>query len=278
MLATLKLKKILDNKHKALKEVKKIQFIRYYRQTQKVKNHENARIIQRFIKEKLRKYFDKRDLIKKGVDSFNLYIKKQILKNIKDKAKDNYMKYVLKNGINRQENANQDLLRNTINKWRNIIPVIKTNEAANKIISLFRTNKSKNILNNYKLRIIKLIKIYENYEEKNNKILYSHFHDWLHRALMIKNNENARIIQRFCRTKMEEHNEKVAKEKLRNLFKKDTKHKLALIMERASRIIGGKGEVVYKALQDILYRNPYEKFIDNLKFLGKVNTLRRIQP
>jgi hypothetical protein len=137
MLATLKLKKILDNKHKALKDVKKIQFIRYYRQTQKVKNHENARIIQRFIKEKLRRYFDKRDLIKKGVDSFNLYIRRQILKIIKDKAKDNYMKYVLKNGINRQENANKELLRNTINKWRKIIPVIKTNEAANKIISLF---------------------------------------------------------------------------------------------------------------------------------------------
>jgi len=50
---------------------------------------------------------------------------------------------------------------------------------------------------------------------------------------------------------MEEHNERVAKEKLRNLFRNDMKHKLAFIMERASRIIGGKGEVVYKALQDI---------------------------
>ena len=78
--------------------------------------------------------------------------------------------------------------------------------------------------------------------------------------------------------KMEEHNEKIAKEKLRNLFTKDTKHKLAYFMERASRIIGGKGEVVYKTLQDILYRNPYDTFINNLKFLGKVNTLRRIQP
>ena len=278
MLASLLLKKIVDNKANALKEVKKVQFIRYYRQTQKVKNNENARIIQRFIKEKLRKYFDKRDLIKKGVDAFNLFIKKQILKNIKDKAKDNYTSYVLKNGINRQEIANKELLRNTLNKWRNLMPIIKANESANKIISLFRANRAKNILNNYKLRIIKLIKIYENYEEKNNKILYSHFHYWLHRALMIKNNENARIIQKFCRMKMDEHNEKVAKEKLRNLFTKDTKHKLAYIMERASRIIGGKGEVVYKTLQDILYRNPYDIFINNLKFLGKVNTLRRIQP
>ena len=278
MMAVLKLNNILNNKEKAIKELKRIQFIRYYRQTQKVKNHENARIIQRFIKEKLRRYFDKRDLIKKGVDTFNLFIKRQILKNLKDKAKDNFTKLVIKIGINRQEIADKESLRNALYKWRNIIPVIKKNEAANRIISVFKANRSKNILNNYRMRIIKLIKIYENYENKNQKILYSHFHDWLHRALMIKNNENARIIQRFCSMKMEEHNEKVAKEKLRDLFKKNTKHKLALIMERASRIIGGKGEVVYKALQDILYRNPYDKFINNMKFLAKVNTLRRIQP
>ena len=278
MLATLILNKILNSKEKALNEVKRSQFIRYYRQAQKIKNDENARIIQKFIKEKLRKYFDKRELVKKGVDAFDIYIKKIILRNIRDKAKDNYTKNVLRNGIVRQENANKDLLRNTFNKWRNLMPIIKEHEAANKIISLFKTNKSKNILNNLRMRIIKMIKIYQNYEDKNNKILYSHFHDWLHRALMIKNNENARIIQRFCRMKMEEHNEKVAKEKLKNLFKKDTKHKLALIMERASRIIGGKGEVVYKALQDILYRNPYDKFINRLKFLSKVNTLRKVQP
>ena len=278
MMAVLKLNNILNNKEKALNELKRIQFIRYYRQTQKVKNNENARIIQRFIKEKLRRYFDKRDLIKKGVDAFNLYLKRQVLNNLKDKAKDNFTKLILEIGVKRQEIADKESLRNAFNKWRNLMPVIRKNEAANRIISLFRTNRSKNILNNYRMRIIKLIKIYENYENKNQKILYTHFHDWLRRALMIKNNENARIIQRFCRMKMDEHNEKVAKEKLRDLFKKDTKHKLALIMERASRIIGGKGEVVYKALQDILYRNPYDKFINNLKFLAKVNTLRRVQP
>ena len=43
-----------------------MQFIRYYRQAQKIKNDENSKIIQKFIKEKLRRYFDKRDLIKKG--------------------------------------------------------------------------------------------------------------------------------------------------------------------------------------------------------------------
>ena len=48
-------------------------------------------------------------------------------------------------------------------------------------------------------------------------------------------------------------------------------------MERSSRIIEGKGEVIYKALQDILYKNPFNKFIDNMKFTAKINTLKKIQ-
>ena len=278
MLAILKLNRILNNKEKAIKDIKKMQFIRYYRQTQKVKNHENARIIQRFIKEKLRKYFDKRELVKKGVDAFNIFMKKKIINILKDKAKDNYTKTVFKNTIIRKEKADNESLRNAFNKWKNLMPILRQHEAANRIINAFRTNQAKDKKNNYRLRIIKLMNIVDNYEDKSKKILYSFFHDWLHRTLVIKNNENARIIQRFCRQKMDELYEKQAKEKLKNLFKKDTKHKLALIMERASRIIGGKGEVVYKALQDILYRNPYDKFINNLKFLGKINTLRNIQP
>lgn len=71
---------------------------------------------------------------------------------------------------------------------------------------------------------------------------------------------------------------RLAMDKLRNLFKRYPLHKLANIMEKSSRIIGGKGEVLYKTLQDILYRNPFNKFIDNLKFAGKVNALRKTQP
>ena len=77
-----------------MNDIKKMQFIRYYRQAQKIKNDENSKIIQKFIKEKLRRYFDKRDLIKKGANIFNLFLKKNIFRNIKDKAKDNYTKNV----------------------------------------------------------------------------------------------------------------------------------------------------------------------------------------
>ena len=49
----------------------------------------------------------------------------------------------------------------------------------------------------------------------------------------------------------------------------------AKVMERSSHTIGGKGEVVYKALQDILYKNPFNKFIDNMKFMLKLIHLKK---
>ena len=95
-----------------------------------MKNGEIARIIQRFIKEESRKYFDKRDLIKKGVHTFNIFIKRKILNNLKDIAKDTYTKNAIKNTILSQENANNESIRNTFNKWRNLLPELKKDNAA----------------------------------------------------------------------------------------------------------------------------------------------------
>ena len=148
MLATLKLANIFKNKEKALNDIKKLQFLRYYRQAQKIKNNENAKIIQKFIKEKLRKYFNKKDLIKKGANLFNTFLRKKVFQNLKDKAKDNYTKLILTKRISKQKDVNNKILSEALNKWRNIIPLLKQNEAANKIIYLLRANKSKNIKNN----------------------------------------------------------------------------------------------------------------------------------
>ena len=118
-----------------------------------MKNDENARIIHRFIKEKLRKYFDKRDLIKIGVHTFNIFTKRKILNNLRDIAKDTYTKNVIKNTILSQENANNETLRNTFNKWRNLLPELKKDNAVNKILNIFRVNKSKNVKNNLKTEL-----------------------------------------------------------------------------------------------------------------------------
>ena len=278
MKLTLKMRKLIEKKEKDIDYIKKMNLRRFHRNVQKIKNNQNARIIQRFIKVKLRKYFDKRKLILKGVDELNTYIKKQCLFNIQQKAKENLINKVLKTSINNQEKINKETILNTMKKWQSIIPKIKQNEAAMKLQNLFRNFKSRQKLYNLEDRNNKLINIHKKYEIKNNHIMRSNLREWLNRAIMLKNKQNAKTIQRYIRTKMLFHKLKLAQNKLRNLFIKDTKHQLAKVMERSSRIIGGKGEVVYKALQDILYKNPFNKFIDNMKFTAKINTLKKIQP
>ena len=130
---------------------------KYHRNIQKIKNNQNARKIQRFIKVKLRKYFDKRKLIISGIEQFNLYIKKQCLYIIKDKAKNNLLTKVLKNSLKRLEKNNKNILLNYLSKWRNIVTEIEKNEAAMKLQNLFRTHKSKKKLSNLEKREEKLI-------------------------------------------------------------------------------------------------------------------------
>jgi hypothetical protein len=157
------------------------------------------------------------------------------------------------------------------------MPLLRQNDAANKITLLLRGNQSKQKMKRLKLRMSKLINIYQNYDDKNKKLMDSFLKDWLHRALMLKNNENAEIIQRFCRMKLEQYKDNQAKNNLLNLIQKYRVHRLAKVLERSSRIMGGKGEVVLRTLQDII-KSPFNKLVDNLKFLSKVNALKKIQP
>jgi len=76
---------------------------------------------------------------------------------------------------------------------------------------------------------------------------------------------------------MEEYLDNKAKNNLLNLIQRYRVHKFAKVLERSSRIMGGKGEVVLRTLQDIIH-SPYNKLINNLKFISKVNALKKVQP
>ena len=103
-----------------------------------------------------------------------------------------------------------------------------------KLQNLLRNFKSRQILTNLKKREEKLVNIHKKYEIKNNQIMRSNLREWLNKAIMLKNKYNARIIQRYIRTKMLFHKLKVVQIKLKKFFIKDTKHKLAKAIERSS--------------------------------------------
>ena len=268
---------LLKNKDKHLDDIKKMYFIRFYRQAQKEKNNQNARIIQKFIKDKLRKYLDKKKLIKNGGDKLDLIIKKICFNRINDKVKNNNILDILKKFINNKDKNKDDILRNILRKWRDIMPEIDKIEKVNTIQNAFRNYKANKKLNKLKLRENLLIRININYENRNNKILSKYFHDWLHNALIQKNNDNARIIQNFCRKKMDSLKNKLAKNKLNNMFKKNYINKILKILHQLSKISGGKGDFINNLLQK-MYKNRFDDFINNLKNKARENTLRNIQP
>ena len=64
-----------------------------------------------------------------------------------------------------------------------------------KIQNLLRKHSADKILKNLKKRIIILKSIHDNQENKKKIKLAFILRDWLHKALMIRNNDSAKIIQ-----------------------------------------------------------------------------------
>ena len=278
MIITKKLYSIIKKKNDHINDIKKINFIRFYRQTQKLRNHQYATFIQKFIKKKLKKIHNKKDSIKKGLNIFDTFIKRQCFDSIKDVSNKKFINTILKKIFIKNEEDNNKLLKDKFKQWRDKIPLMKNLDSLIKIQNTFRKYLANKNLKNLKLRNTLLKKIHENNEKKNNIKLMAVLRDWLHRALKMKNNDAATLIQREYRKKMKEYKKKMAEDKLKNLFKNNFKHKLANILDKLSRIMGGKGLVIYKALQDCLYRNPYDKLINNLKLIGRIKYLKKIQP
>ena len=269
---------IVQKKINHINDIKKIQFIRFFRQTQKLRVDEYVRIIQKFYKRKLRKVFDSQKLINDGLNKFILFTKRKCFEKIKDSANKNYTEIILQKCINKKGDQNLELLRKKWREWKDKIPLIKKLEAIIKIQNAIRRFNANKYLNNLKLRKTLLIKIHEKNDNKNKTKLMAYLRDWLHRSLKIKNNEAAKTIQRLYKKRLEMLKNKNANDKLKNIFQKYVKNRLAEIMERVSKVLGGKGLALYKIIQDILYKYPFDKLVSNMKLLGKVNKLNKIQP
>jgi hypothetical protein len=69
-----------------------------------------------------------------------------------------------------------------------------------------------------------------------------------------------------------------AKNKLKNLFRKNILHQLNQKMTKASRIIGDKGKVLYSTFEEIMLKRPFEKLIEKMRFLARIKALKKVQP
>ena len=279
---TMRKYKLLDNiikfNDKIYDKIKKMYLRRFYRQAHKDKINENVTLIQKFIKKKLKRLFDKNKIIEKGLEKLEPLVKKVAFDRIKNKSKSKKTVIIIKKIIHTKGDKNKDKLRNAFNEWRNKIPHLRKLAAAITIQNAVRNHNANKKLDNLKQRIVLLKKIHEKYEKDNKNKLRSLLRDWIIRSLMIKNNEGAKTIQRIYRKMAKIHKKNAAIDNLKNLFKKYTIRRLTNGMEKISRVMGGKGLLVYKTIEDILYRGPFNKLINNLKTIRRVNALKKIQP
>ena len=277
MKISLFLNKRLKIKHMNLMKKAHEMLIKYNRNVRKIKHNEKACIIQRFLKARLRKPEEKRQRILKGVNLIDKINKKHIMKNIWLNGKEKHMKKILLKHFNQQDIINNKVLRNGLNKWKNIIPLLKQLDSATMIENNYRILKSKQKIKGLKKRILILKKQFHRYNDDRNKKLKFYLYKWIRKNALIRSVEKITKIQDFLKNKLNNSHKKQYKDKLKKIFRKKLIKDLNYLMKKSSRIIGDKREALYKILDDIFYKRPYNKLMNGLKWIARIKSLKKIQ-
>ena len=269
---------IIKKKNDNIDSLKKMMLKRFHRQAKKLKTDESIRKIQKFMKKKLKELLNKKNMIKEGFEKFSLFIKRRGFNKIKNKSNNKLNQHLLTGIVEKKDETHKNILKNKLNQWKDNANLIKKINSIIKIQSSMRKSLAKDNLENLKKKKLLLKTIHDNRENKNNIKLAILLRDWLHKALIIRNNTSAKKIQDKYRKFKNKQKENQSKDLLRNLFVKKFKNIISKILEKLSRITGNKGEILSKTLSDIIIQKPFNKLINNLKFLGKINGLKKIYP
>ena len=265
------LNKIIKRKNDIMDSLKKIMLMRFHIQAQKIKNHENAKTIQKYAKIKLKKYLKKKQLIKEGLDNLDLFVKRHEFNKIKNNSNDKLRMQLLTKITNKKDDTTNTILKDKLKEWKNKANLVKKVVSTIKIQTAIRKSIAKNNLDNIKRKNSLLKKDIENCENKKKIRLSYVLRDWLHKAILIRNNTSAKKIQdKFRETILKKNNEEKAKKILQiekrksNIFNIMGKARqfqaLNKISENIKKIAGEK------VLEKILKKKPKKvKFAENIK-------------
>ena len=172
---------------------------------------------------------------------------------------------------NKKDDTTNTILKDKLKEWKNKANLVKKVVSTIKIQTAIRKSIAKNNLDNIKRKNSLLKKDIENCENKKNIRLSYVLRDWLHKAILIRNNTSAKKIQdKFRETILKKNNEEKAKKILQiekrksNIFNIMGKARqfqaLNKISENIKKIAGEK------VLEKILKKKPKKvKFADNIK-------------
>ena len=275
-------KKIKDLLTKLLDKYEQIQklnlangFYKYHKNTKLDTQIENAKIIQKYCRNILDTVIKNRLLKRKELAEllYKLY-RKDYLNQLNDVAKQ--VSPILEEEALRKKNM-LDKLRNVVNNNEKM----KNNEILKKYWDIWKNNKGlfedysiilqkkvRQYLAKKKLDLMKrlndiLMRMILTNDNKMKKLLYTKFYQWLKNTKKINCDENAKIIQDYCRKKLDNY----LKNKLAQYLDKLAKKYLSYLINNLAKV-----NELYKALK----RKPFNDFIDNLRKKALNNKIKDI--
>jgi hypothetical protein len=248
-------------------------FNEWSRRARVIKADEDSRIIHKFLREQLSKRLRVKKIYEEGIKSLTNYILFNTYYKIVDKANKNIIPDILIKYLYRKNASDMKNLRDKFNHWRNLLPIMRLNDAAARIQANFRGHGLRKDFN----RFIRLNQILYNILgrviEKNS--LEPALHKWRKNARLSHCVESARIIQRFCRKNLEKRLKSKCQEDLQNIFK-DYVFKLIADMMSTKQIEPDDIDKLALAIKKIACREPFYKLLDGLRWKMILQKLKGI--
>ena len=262
-----RIKELLTKFLKKLKRAQKLSlsyaFYKYRKNARLVQQIENAKIIQKFCRRVLDSVTkDKVEFQKEFADLLKYFYRRKVLKNIRDLA-DNSAP-ILRDGYNRKKykfermkkvitiidrNRNKDILRKYWDRWKN-------NKGLYEDYALIIQKKVRQLISKKKLKLLRrlneiLFKLIMTNKDKEKDILRSRLLQWLTITKSLQCHDNAKIIQNFCRQKLNEY----LKNKLARYFDKLAKKYTCYLINNVAKV---------DKLNKLFKRKPFNDVVDGL--------------
>ena len=243
------------------------------RRARNVKADEDARVIQKFIRDKLAKRLKKRAILEKAVEHTKTYIKMRIFDIITDYANKNRIPDILLKYYLRKNAEDMKLLREKFNHWRNLLPYMRNEDAASLIQAAIKGYLLRKDFKRFNRLSEILYKIIEKMMEKD--YIGPALKKWQKNARLLKCHEDARTIQDFCRKNLRKRIKNKAKKEMQILYKKYI-YKLIAEMLKTKKINPQDVEKLYHTLKRVAVREPFYKLLEGLRWKIIIKNLKNV--
>ena len=243
------------------------------RRARNVKADEDARIIQKFVRDKLNRRLRKRVRFEEGVEHTTKYVLKKIFEKIVERANKNRIPDILLKYYLRRNAEDMKNLRDKFNHWRNLLPYMRLEDASSKIQANLRGYFLRKDFRRFNRITELLYKIIGRIIEKD--YVEPAFQKWRKNARKIKCHEDARIIQEFCRRNLYKRLRGHAMQDLQYLFK-DYVFKLIADMLKTKTVNPDDIEILHKTIKRVIIQEPFEKLIKKVRWRIIIKALENI--